>query len=172
MQRSTKNKYTSLDLSMIKGWNKIPTKDNTQVSFLYECTASSPSSGRHILGSAFLVVALGLYRRCPFLGVFVINVKHLKGEWHRPRMPEETVTLICTFSFRYRILYNWKSQSQIYNPPLGSLQSFIYVPYILISFLVPSYIATYIFQLSQFLLSNIKFIFSWHTVCMITLKFP
>lgn len=80
MQRSTKNKYTSLDLSMIKGWNKIPTKDNTQVSFLYECTASSPSSGRHILGSAFLVVALGLYRRCPFLGVFVINVKHLKGD--------------------------------------------------------------------------------------------
>lgn len=119
MQRSTKNKYTSLDLSMIKGWNKIPTKDNTQVSFRYECAASSPSSG-----SAFLVVVIGLYRRRPFLSVFVINVKHLKGEWPRPRMPEETVNLICIFSFRYRILYNWKSQEPNLQPSSGKSVEF------------------------------------------------
>lgn len=123
----------------------------------------------HTLWTALLVAVLGLAWTHASIPRSLCDQRQVsEGRVVRSRMPAETV---IEFAF-----YPSDTESCAAGTLSvkctgfsGTPTEFMSVIWILISFLVLSYFATYIFPLSSSFLSNIKLIFSWHIVCIITL---
>ena len=116
-QRSTRSQDRRGNLSMIKGWNKIPAKGDTLPSSV--CGSAAPV---HHLEDTYMLWATSLGagpgRPCTHTSIPRLLCDQRQAsdrQAARSRMPTETVNLHSLLSSWYTILCSWASQCRMHS---------------------------------------------------------